>query len=237
MNIKKIIREEMDDFDWIHDIEPNKWEVFESMVEKNPNIIIKKDISTDVWYDFVDGNDIPYFGDEDFFYDNGLYRDIKENDMSDFIDALTQLIEVSFDEIHIRENDRNYLDFMELKRILEYIDNQQINESDDKDLKWIEDIESGDYSFIPGDKIIVHNIGNETSFLEWLGSVKNQENYKNGVFGENITGTIHQIYSNDFLLFETNTGDGIYFPLHGLMIKLQQDTYPGLSIYYELVSK
>ena len=226
----------MNDFDWIHDIEPNKWEVFESMVEKNPNIIIKKDISTDVWYDFVDGNGIPYFGDEDFFYDNGLHGDIKENDMSDFIDALTEFIEFSFDEIQIKENDRNYLDFMELKGILEHIDNQQINESDDKDLKWIEDTEPVDYSFTLGDKIMVHNIGNEESFLNWLGSVKNQQNYKNGAYGQNITGIIHEINGNHLLLFETNTGDDIYFPLNRLLFNVDfRRSYPGLSMYYELL--
>ena len=109
-------------------------------------------------------------------------------------------------------------------------------ELESDDLKWIEDTEPDDYSFNYRDKVVVHNVGNEESFLKWLGQIRNQENYKNGVYGENITGTVWDVYTNDFSILEKNTGDVIYFPGNEMMSSVQ-DTYPGLSIYYELISE
>jgi hypothetical protein len=107
-------------------------------------------------------------------------------------------------------------------------------ELESDDLKWIEDTEPDDYSFNYRDKVVVHNIGNEASFLKWLGQERNQKNYKNGVYGVNITGTIWDVYTDDFSILEKNTGDVIYFPNNKMMSSVQ-GVYPGLSIYYELI--
>lgn len=109
-------------------------------------------------------------------------------------------------------------------------------ELESDDLKWIKDTEPGDYSFNYRDKVVVHNLGSEASFLKWLGNKEKRENYKNGVYGKNITGTIWEFYTNDFSILEKNTGDAIYFPNNKMMSNVQGQ-YPGLSIYYELISE
>jgi hypothetical protein len=41
MNIRRIIREELDDLEWIRDIEPNKWDIFNELIKDIPRINIE----------------------------------------------------------------------------------------------------------------------------------------------------------------------------------------------------
>ena len=121
MNIRKIIREEIDDFQWIHDIKPNKWSVFEEVIKEDPNInISKRDDGS--WYNFYDEMGVEYLG-WDFFEEYELNKNIKENDMGEFINALEKHIEMTWD---YREDkyDKDYMDFMELLGILKKINKQ-----------------------------------------------------------------------------------------------------------------
>ena len=44
MNIKKIIREEINDLDWLINITPTKWDYFEDLIKNIPVININKNI-------------------------------------------------------------------------------------------------------------------------------------------------------------------------------------------------
>jgi hypothetical protein len=121
MNLRKIIKEEMDDIQWIRDAEPSKWDLFQEIIKDKPNINIQ--ISNDgIWHAFIDENYRKYF-DWEFFDEYNLKADIKENDMGEFLNALSQHIEDSFG---YGENSKDYRDFKELESILEYVNNQPI---------------------------------------------------------------------------------------------------------------
>lgn len=107
--------------------------------------------------------------------------------------------------------------------------NKNINES--TGLEWIMDEDPTEIIFQPGDRVTVHNMGDESGFEEWLGMFSN--NYKSGNYGENITGVVmDNNYDEDemitsFSLEEKNTGDRIYFPYK------RKAGWEGLNIIYE----
>jgi hypothetical protein len=86
-----------------------------------------------------------------------------------------------------------------------------------------------------GDKIRIHNVGDEEAFLKWLGLYSN--NYKRGKYGENIEGTIFFMGTNDAQV--DCKGDIIFFPKSHQIEKLStlsiRDRYRGLDIKYELI--
>lgn len=98
-------------------------------------------------------------------------------------------------------------------------------------LEWIMDEEPTEIIFHPGDKVIVHNMGNESNFEAWLGMFS--DDYKSGNYGENITGVVmDNNYDEDemitsFSLEEKNTGDQIFFPYK------RRAGWEGLNIIYE----
>ena len=85
-----------------------------------------------------------------------------------------------------------------------------------------------------GDKIRIHNVGDEEAFLKWLGLYSN--NYKRGKYGENIEGTIAFMGTNDAQV--DCKGDRIFFPKSHQIEKLStlySGKYRGLDIKYELI--
>ena len=90
MNIRRIIREELDDLEWIRDIEPNKWDIFNELIKDMPRINIELNEDGE-WVNFKDNNNIKYF-DKDFFIDYELKKDIKSNPIPNFLNAVSQHI-------------------------------------------------------------------------------------------------------------------------------------------------
>jgi hypothetical protein len=85
-----------------------------------------------------------------------------------------------------------------------------------------------------GDKIRIHNVGDEEAFLKWLGFYGNP--YKRGKYGENIEGTIFFMGTNDAQV--DCKGDRIFFPKSHQIEKLSilySGEYRGLDIKYELI--
>jgi hypothetical protein len=86
-----------------------------------------------------------------------------------------------------------------------------------------------------GDKIRIHNVGDEEAFLNWLGMYVNL--YKRGKYGENIEGIIVTMQVNEGQV--DCKGDRIFFPKSHQIEKLStlsfRDQYRGLDIKYELI--
>lgn len=116
MNIRKIIREEIDDLDWIRNATLNKWDYFEELIKDEPDINIEKNEDGE-WVDLKDAKRRPYFG-SDFSTAYELEEDIKSNPLPDFLNAISQHIEVTFQGYDF-ENDEDYWDFLTLKEVLE----------------------------------------------------------------------------------------------------------------------
>ncbi len=116
--------------------------------------------------------------------------------------------------------------------------NKNIKES--TGLEWINDIvpENTD-DFRVGDTIKVNNVGDEVSFLNWLGDYS--EPYERGVYGDYIIGEVIQVDVDSFILVESKTSDEIYFPKYQKIERLRKRTddsgsfgdYHGLNIVYE----
>jgi hypothetical protein len=114
----------------------------------------------------------------------------------------------------------------------------RITESDD--LEWIKNtgVRGGPADLVMGERIRVHNMGSEEGYETWLGI--HVDDYKEGLYGEYITGTIVYYHEKDnprlfsFEIKEENTGNTIYFPGHERIKNHRtQDMYPGLELFYE----
>lgn len=109
------------------------------------------------------------------------------------------------------------------------------------DLDWIRNVDPNYMEFPEGTQIKITNIGSEEAFLEWLSDF--QENYMNNFYGFRgaIIGTVGEsdYYSDGsvlgFYLWETNTGDRIYFPYYRYMDKLSKKDYSGLNLEYKII--
>jgi len=123
--------------------------------------------------------------------------------------------------------------------------NKNINESED-DFKWIEDVDPKDMTFRIGDIIKVHNVGDEVSFLRWLGDYSH--NFIDNMYGEFIIGEIVGLDDKRIELQERYTDDYIYFPTYLDMKNVRNGggyhhyggglgrvTYEGLDMYYEIL--
>lgn len=115
---------------------------------------------------------------------------------------------------------------------------KKINESDE-DFKWIEDIDPKDMIFRIGDIIKVHNVGNEKSFLSWLGDYS--DNFLDNMYGEFIIGEIVGLDDKRIEIQERYTDDYIYFPTYLDMENVRNGgsfgrvVYEGLDMYYEIL--
>ena len=108
-----------------------------------------------------------------------------------------------------------------------------------EDFKWIEDVDPKDMTFRIGDVIKVHNVGDEGSFLNWLGDFS--ENYLNNNYGEFIIGEIVGIDDKRIEIQERYTDNYIFFPTYLDMENVRNGdegswtSYPNLDMYYEIL--
>jgi len=100
--------------------------------------------------------------------------------------------------------------------------------------EWIDDITPEDIKIKIGDIIKVKNIGDEESFINWLGDYSNS--YNHGEYGTNITGEVDGVGKNMFSLSELSTRDGISFPNPDKINKFRVD-HKGLDLSYEILNK
>ena len=107
---------ESDELDWIKNTIPNKWDYFEELIKDEPDVNIEKN-EDDEWVDLKDAQGRRYFG-SGFSTEYELEEDIKSNSLPDFLNAVSQHIEVSF-QGYDAEEDEDYWDFLTLKEVLE----------------------------------------------------------------------------------------------------------------------
>ena len=107
---------ESDELDWIRKATPSKWDYFEEMIKDEPTINIEKNEDGE-WVNFKDAQGRQYFG-FDFCTEYGLKEDIKSNSLPDFLNVISQHMEVTF-QGYDYEQDEDYWDFLTLKEVLE----------------------------------------------------------------------------------------------------------------------
>ncbi len=237
MDIKKIIREEIGDFNWAKEINP----------------IQCKDLKG---YYFYHGNDSRKFIIDDVFIKNsrgyGRGDDLKihytwwNSHSDDFdwnqmnCDNLIHRVKAGdytlYDKNGVEVNPKdlvytdNTFDDDERKEIWEQ------DESDDFD--WIRDIESYDFQPRDGDYIEVINLGSEKSFLTWLGDYSDY--YIEGLFGPTIKGKVFFLGGNTFQLdveYENSPALSNYTPINFPTISSMDtfgnsDEFLGLKLMY-----
>ena len=84
-----------------------------------------------------------------------------------------------------------------------------------------------------GDRVVVHNMGDEQAFLRWLGGFA--PDYIKGKFGKNIIGDIVEIMDDrHILLKEYYTKQKIWFPTYKFMeyLKNNKVDYKNLDMIY-----
>jgi len=89
-----------------------------------------------------------------------------------------------------------------------------------------------------GDRIRIHNKGEEEAFISWLGMYSDE--YLAGNYGENIEGIVSGVAEDEFKLEVVSTEGfehSIYFPYkkHMEYIGMSNEDYYGLGLEYELI--
>ena len=123
MDIRKIIREEMDGLDWLINTNPTKWDYFEDLIKDIPVINIKKN-SGGEWVNFNDDIGSPYFG-WDFYEDYGLNPNIRSNPLIDILNAVSESVETLFNPRYDGDT-KDYKDFIKLMVTLEKANKQDL---------------------------------------------------------------------------------------------------------------
>jgi hypothetical protein len=225
MNLKKIIREEIDDM-WqnLLQSEPNIWVSYQMLIfnetptEEEVIKLIRdafksglvKQESIDSWEDEGIENEANIIVD---YAERGLlpYLRIDTNgwlyysvDPTDVINSQPELKTIKYSEVK----------------------GHNIKESEEADdFAWVNDIEN-EIKFKTGDRVRIHNMGDEDAFINWLGSYA--RNYKNGVYGKNIEGVVlvgEFSLTDKFNIVNITGGhkdDEIYFPYQEKMKNLQK---------------
>jgi len=97
-----------------------------------------------------------------------------------------------------------------------------------EDLQWMS-MGGEPARLLRGERIRVYNIGPEEAYEDWLGYYLDE--YKEGRFGNNITGEIIGFDRMSFILREDKTGEQIYFPGYERLEKENEKN--GLNLFYE----
>lgn len=223
MNIKKIIKEEINDFDWVKETNPIQCKDLRGYYFNYGSDTKKYTIISIELDDYADELIIHYK------YPNSSEYEHNHMKCDTFIHRVKIGNYTLYDKngVEVNPKDLVYTDNTfnddERKEIWEQ------DESDDFD--WVRDIE--DYNFQPRDKdyIEVINLGSEKSFLDWLSDYS--EFYIEGLFGPTIKGKVFFPGGNTFQLREMNTNKTINFPLISLMDKFGESMeYSGLKLMY-----
>jgi hypothetical protein len=236
MNLKKIIREEIDDM-WqnLLQSEPNIWVSYQMLIfnetptEEEVIKLIRdafksglvKQESIDSWedegieneaniiVDYAERGLLPYLriDTNGWLYYGGHYKDV--------INSQPELKTIKYSEAK----------------------GHNIKESEEADdFAWVNDIKN-EIIFKKGERVRIHNMGDKDAFINWLGMYANK--YLNGVYGKNIEGTVleGEDSMNEFSIVNITGGhndDEIYFPYQEKMKNLQsKPIYKGLNLLYE----
>lgn len=237
MNLKKIIKEELDDLQWIKDTNPH--------LPKDT-----KDLKNFIGWSFIWDPSHEKSGRWGYQGRSWEIVEIFEKDGFPWIKwENKEFNEYNSDttyEFLKRINEGSWVLISPEGVLLDPLYNREwngyqgptIKESDD--LEWIKNtgVRGGPADLVIGERVRVYNIGSEESYQTWLGVYLNK--YKKGLYGEHITGTIVGHYqknspeSSSFEIEEENTLDVIYFPSPERMkTRKTQKTYPGLELFYE----
>lgn len=245
-NIRKILKEEFDDLDWIRDVEvdplnsgtlmfisPLNTNAVKWLHKQNSTkeyIVLKITNVTDDKVDFevlVDTMDSGRIGSIPLDHANKLINT-----------GYWRILSSTTPQEYITPGNNSYNDKVKSEDFLPYIifDGEkmklnQLKESDDLD--WIRTTDPKDTEPRKGDKIRVHNLGTKESFLNWL-SVYGT-NYTDGDYGPFIEGEVIEYKGENFCLREMNTGDPIYFPSYKHIPTLNNKGHKGLDFLYEFI--
>ena len=112
---------------------------------------------------------------------------------------------------------------------------QYLKESDGLD--WIRNVDASSYKPRSGEYIEVINVGDNEDYSNWLGDYSSE--YEDGMYGETIKGVVEEVedvrYDQGFILQEENTDDEIYFPFYEHIKVLNKEdplNYGRLNIEY-----
>ena len=121
-DIKRILREEIDDMDWIRDSEPVIFDKLNSVTKDNDSINVNFDIDGN-FEDITDENEVKYLE----AYDLGMYFEYDSDEVYRLITKEELLRYIEEDRINdgwefnnpIYEDDKDYKDYMDLYRLVE----------------------------------------------------------------------------------------------------------------------
>lgn len=248
-NIRKILKEKFNNLDWIRDIEVDPLNsgtlMFISPIDtkavnwvhrKNSNkeyVVLKityingDELHYDVLVDTMDNVRIGStpLDRANKLFNTGYWRVLDNNIPKEYITPKRNW------DHNPKITSRHFLPYIIFDG--EKMNTDQLNESDD--FQWIKDIEPSNYNPKVGDKIRVHNLGSEESFLNWLGMYV--LNYKSGEYGPFIEGEVTEPNDDlDFCVREKNTGQEIFFPTYERisLMRLSSD-YKRLDLLYEFI--
>lgn len=220
MNLKKIIKEETNDFEWIKDVKT------------------KLDIAQEIY------NDLEWHKQASTDFVNPQWNQITFSVRPDKTNKEKVLIHPNT----FHKGFRKYMEerwginsreeYLEIYGLIKGLMNQKvrkpINESFE-DLEWIRDINVEDFNVRIGDKIRVHNIGDEKAFKRFLGLYAIR--YESNTYGSFIEGEVTALDRDRFFnlhvehVDDDNEYSDIWFPTYK-----QQSLYnDGLSLLYELI--
>lgn len=99
------------------------------------------------------------------------------------------------------------------------------------DFDWVRDIKP-QAPIELGQEIIVNNLGDEESFIDWLGDYAGE--YLEGKYGNPIKGVIRGFayHGKTFAIHEENTGNELWFPTDKHELVIDGD----LNLFYEAVN-
>jgi hypothetical protein len=239
MNLKKIIREEIDDM-WqnLLQSEPNIWVSYQMLIfnETPTEEEVIKLIRDAFKSGLVKQESIDSWEDEGIENEANIIVDYAERSLLPYLRIDTNgwlYYSVDPTDVINSQPELKTIKYSEAK-------GHNIKESEEADdFAWVNDIE---IKFKTGDRVRIHNMGDEDAFINWLGSYA--RNYKNGVYGKNIEGIVgvdkDSMHSMDsFRLINIKSRymeneDEIYFPYQEKMENLQsKPAYKGLNLLYE----
>ena len=236
MNLKRIIREEMDDI-WQHltQGEPNIWISYQLLVfdEEPTKEEVIKFIKDAFKSGLVKNEAIRTWGLEGLENEAETIYEYSQKGTSPYL-----RIDLNNGWLYYGEYYSNLRSESKELRTIKYSEIKNYLMRESTGLEWINDIvpENTD-NFKVGDIIRIINVSNEEAFLNWLGDFR--FNYLNGTYGEDIKGKVSGVYEDSFTVREENTGDAIYFPNYRKMERLRQgigSDYEGLNMIYELLN-
>ena len=125
MNLKKIIKEEMDDFQWMRDVKPHFWKILDYYTQDDPkiNVIMRGDK-----FVAIEDDDLrEYWGlirFDEFIKDNGYEGLLDPHDIDTTKRIILHFLEVTIDELKGWTGDDDLNDFYHLYGTIEDIFNK-----------------------------------------------------------------------------------------------------------------